>query len=132
MLKNKKFIIGGILITLAIVFLVVLGFKNLTYYYEVNEVLTQGDSLTGKTIRVAGEVAPDIEREVGTLRFTIIDFTNENTTLPVVYQGPVPDTFQVGREIVIEGKYISGGVFDATSIITKCASKYQPEATPKK
>ena len=103
-----------------------------TYYYEVSELLAQEPSLAGKTVRVTGEVAPDVEHEVGKLRFRIIDTASQNTTLPVVYQGPLPDTFQAGRDIVVEGKYTSGGVFEATTIITKCPSKYQPEVTPGK
>jgi cytochrome c-type biogenesis protein CcmE len=128
--ERKKFIIGGALIIIAIVFLMVLGLKSgATYYYEVSELSARGPSLAGKTVRVAGEVAPDVEHEVGTLRFRIIDIASQNTTLPVVYQGPVPDTFQAGRDIVVEGKYAPGGVFEATSIITKCPAKYQPEET---
>ena len=131
MLEKKKFIIGGALIIIAIVFLIVLGLKSgATYYYEVSELLAQEPSLAGKTVRVTGEVAPDVEHEVGKLRFRIIDTASQNTTLTVVYQGPLPDTFKAGRDIVVEGKYTSGGVFEATSIITKCPSKYQPEETP--
>jgi cytochrome c-type biogenesis protein CcmE len=130
---KKKFIIGGALIIIAIVCLIVLGLKNsATYYYEVGELLARGPSLAGKTVRVAGEVAPDIGHEVGTLRFRIIDISSQNATLPVVYQGQVPDAFQAGREIVVEGRYDSSGVFEASSIITKCPSKYQPEETPGK
>ena len=130
MLEKKKSIIGGTLIIIAIVFLIILGLKSgATYYYEVNELLAQGSSLDGRTIRVGGEVAPDVEHEVGKLRFKIIDITSQDTTLPVVYQGLVPDTFKVGRHVVVEGRYTSRGVFEATSIITKCPSKYQPEET---
>ena len=133
MLEKKRFIIGGTLIIIAIVFLIVLGLKSgATYYYEVSELLAQEPSLAGKTVRVTGEVASDVEHEVGKLRFRIIDTASQNTTLPVVYQGPLPDTFQAGRDIVVEGKYTSGGVFEATTIITKCPSKYQPEVTPGK
>ena len=130
MLEKKRFIIGGALIIIAIVFLIVLGLKSgATYYYEVSELLAQEPSLAGKTVRVAGEVAPDVEHEVGKLRFRIIDAASQNTTLSVVYQGPLPDTFKAGRDIVVEGKYTPGGVFEATTIITKCPSKYQPEVT---
>ena len=130
MLEKKKFIIGGTLIIIAIVFLIILGLKSgATYYYEVNELLAQGSSLDGKTVRVGGEVAPDVEHEVGKLRFKIIDIVSQDTTLPVAYQGSVPDTFKVGRHVTVEGRYTPGGVFEATSIITKCPSKYQPEET---
>jgi cytochrome c-type biogenesis protein CcmE len=131
MRKSRRFLIGGILIAAAIAFLVFMGLRSAaTYYYKINEVLAQGSSLAGKTIRVEGEVAPDVVREVGSLHFSLFDPAVQNATLQVVYQGPVPDTFQVGRNIVAEGKYDPGGVFEATSIITKCPSKYQSEKTP--
>ena len=130
MFKQKKFIIGGALIGIALVFLIVLGFKNgCIYYYEVSELIGQEISIDGKTIRVGGEVAPDVEHEVGKLSFRIIDVTDQNTTLPVVYNGSIPDTFKVGRHVIVEGTYTAEGVFKATSIITKCPSKYQPEVT---
>jgi cytochrome c-type biogenesis protein CcmE len=130
MLKKKRYIIGGALIIIAFVFLIVLGFRNgCVYYYEVNELLDQGISIDGKTIRVGGEVAPDIKREVGKLSFRIIDVANQDTTLPVVYHGSIPDTFKVGRHVIVEGIYTTERVFEATSIITKCPSKYQPEET---
>ncbi|MFC1981214.1 cytochrome c maturation protein CcmE [Chloroflexota bacterium] len=130
MLEKKKFIIGGALIMIAVIFLIVLGLKSgATYYYEVNELFVQGSSLDGKTVRVGGEVTPDVEHEVGKLCFKIIDTVSQDTTLPVVYQGSVPDTFKVGRYVIVEGRYNPKGVFEATSIITKCPSKYQPEET---
>ncbi len=130
MLKKKRFVIGGALIIIAFVFLIFLGFRNgCVYYYEVDELIDQGISIDGKTIRVGGEVAPDIEREVGKLSFRIIDVTDQNTTLPVVYNGSIPDTFKVGRHVIVEGTYTSEGIFKAASIITKCPSKYEPEET---
>lgn len=119
------------MILVAIIYLSIMGFKSgATYYYEVNELLSQGASLYGKTVRVGGEVAPDVEREVGKLRFKLIDIVNQNTTLPVVYDGSVPDTFKVGRHVIVEGKCNSSGTFEASSIVTKCPSKYEPEETP--
>ena len=130
MLEKNKFIIGSTLIIIAIVFLVIMGLKSgATYYYEVNELLAQGSSLDGKTVRVGGEVAPDVEHEVGKLRFKILHIVSQGTTLPVVHQGSVPDTFKVGRHVIVEGRYTPEGVFETTSILTKCPSKYQPEET---
>jgi cytochrome c-type biogenesis protein CcmE len=80
-------------------------------------------------VRVNGQVAPgSVEQEAqGTiLRFTIVDVEGEES-LPVVYQGVVPDTFKVGNEIVIEGHLNSDGIFQANTILTKCPSRYVPE-----
>ncbi len=78
-------------------------------------------------MRVNGQVASgSVQQEAGgrTLRFDIID---GKESLPVVYQGVVPDTFKVSNEVVIEGYLDSASVFQANTILTKCPSKYVPE-----
>ena len=130
MIRKKRFLIGGIIICLAIVFLGYMAFMSgITYYYEVGELLEQGSSITGQTVRVSGIVAPDIEQEdVGlTLRFTITDNTGTDASLPIVYQGVVPDNFGVDKQVVVEGQYTDDGIFEAQAILTKCSSKYVPE-----
>ena len=130
MLKKKKFLIGGIIIFLALAYLGYTGFMSgATYYYEVGELLAQGNSIYGETVRVNGQVAPgSLEQESagGILRFTIIDVDGEES-LPVVYQGVVPDTFKVGNEVVVEGHLNSAGIFQAHTLMSKCPSKYVPE-----
>lgn len=120
----------GVIAFVAVAFLGYRGFGSaLTYYYEVGELKAQGSPVYEKSLRVGGEVAPGIDREVdGSLRFTIIDIRDGSTTLPVVYRGTaVPDTFAEGRHVIVEGKYTSAGVFEASSILTQCPSKYIPE-----
>ncbi len=127
MLKKKRFLIGGLIIGLAVIFLGYMGFMSgAAYYYEVGELLDQGSSIYSQAVRVNGEVTPGVEQEGLTLRFTIIDTTGIDASLPVVYHGPVPDTFEVGSEVVVEGQYTPDGIFEATAIQTKCASRYLP------
>ena len=130
MLKRKKFLIGGIIVFLAIAYLGYTGFMGAaTYYFEVDELLAQGNSIYGETVRVNGQVAPgSLEQESAgsILKFTIIDIEGEES-LPVVYQGVVPDTFQVGGEVVAEGQLNSDGIFQASTLMPKCPSKYVPE-----
>lgn len=128
MLKNKKFIIGGIIILIAAVVLGYVGFMVMgkNYYVNVGEFLNQETTLAGQTVRVSGIVQPDAAKVGLTWNFTLKD-ASSNATLAVTYSGVVPDTFKVGQQIVVEGKYDSAkGVFEGTSIIVKCASKYQP------
>ncbi|GAJ19214.1 unnamed protein product, partial [marine sediment metagenome] len=78
-------------------------------------------------VRVSGKVAPDVKKSGLEIQFTIIDNTGRDASLPAVYYGAVPDTFKVGNQVVIEGKYTAGGLFEAESIVTKCGSKYVPQ-----
>jgi cytochrome c-type biogenesis protein CcmE len=129
---NRKILIAVIIGLVAVAFLGYTGFtSSLTYYYEIHEMKGQASSLYYRTIRVSGELAPGVETAVGgPLSFTLRDIEDKDLFLPVIYQGTtIPDTFTEGRHIIVEGKYTSSGVFEASSIITKCSSKYIPEYT---
>jgi len=127
LLKRKRVIFAGAIVLLAMGFLIYMGLSQFaTYYFTVSEFLAEGESISGKQVRVAGQVVPDSvkqDTENFTLSFTI---TDGETTLPVVYQGVVPDTFKAGTDIVVEGKSDQQGVFHASKLITKCPSKYEP------
>lgn len=128
MLRNKKFLISGLLILAAVSYLAYTGFESSAiYYYTVSELTEQGESVRNTNIRVNGQVDIDSVEHNPTgnsaLKFTIIE---GGESLPVIYRGIVPDTFVAGREIVIEGHLDSGGVFQADTILTKCPSKYEP------
>ena len=130
MLKRKKFLIGGIIVALAVGYLSYAAFTNsATYYYTVSELTEQGSSIYGENVRVNGQVIPgSIEQESAglTLRFSIADVEREGS-LPVVYQGVVPDTFKAGSDIVIEGQLSSDGIFKAHTLMPKCPSRYEPQ-----
>jgi len=126
-LQKKKFLIGGIIIFLAIGYLAYTGFQSsATYYYTINELLAQKNTLQSSNVRVTGQVAGDsIQTETATLtmKFTIV---NGPASLPVIYKGAVPDTFKAGIDVVVEGRLESDGVFRASNILTFCPSKYEP------
>ncbi len=125
MLRKKKFLIGGIIVFLAIGYLSYTGFVGgATYYYTVGELMEQGSSIYDENVRVNGDVAPGSVRQEAaghTLSFTI---TDAEESLPVVYQGVVPDSFKVGNEVVVEGYLDSSGIFQAHTLMPKCPSKY--------
>ncbi len=130
MLRKRKFLIGGLIVFLAIGYLGFMGFTaSATYYYTVSELMEQGSSAYGGNVRVNGEVAPgSVEQKSGSfvLKFTIVDVEGEES-LPVVYQGVVPDTFKVGNAVVVEGQINPDGVFQAHTLMPKCPSRYLPE-----
>jgi len=127
---KKKFIIGGLVLFLAIGYLGFTGFRSsASYYYTVSEFLAQGTAVNGQTVRVNGQVVPgSVEQKTDdlSLKFTI---AKDGQSLPVVYRGVVPDSFQPGGDIVIEGSLDAGGVFQAKILMPKCPSKYEPKGT---
>jgi cytochrome c-type biogenesis protein CcmE len=78
------------------------------------------------TVSLGGKVVGPVARNGRTIRFTLRDRDGTHS-VPVVYTGSVPDLFQPGREIGIEGK-LNKGVFhgDTDTLVTKCPSKYTP------
>jgi cytochrome c-type biogenesis protein CcmE len=77
----------------------------------------------------ANVVNGTIQRDVATqtIRFEVTDGT---TTWPVVYRGLAPDTFTDDVEVVVEGRLDEANVFQATTLLAKCGSRYEtvPEA----
>jgi cytochrome c-type biogenesis protein CcmE len=50
---------------------------------------------------------------------------DDTESVPVAYKGILPDMFAEGREVVVEGRYVDGGL-TARQIMTSCPSKYEP------
>jgi len=127
LLKRKRVIFAVIVVALALGILVYMGMSQFTtYYLTVSEFQGKIDSFNGKQVRVTGQVVPEsVKWDTGnvTLNFTISD---GNASLPVVYKGVVPDTFNTGNDVVVEGKYDPQGMLLASKLITKCPSKYEP------
>lgn len=125
---SRKFIIGGLIIFIALAFLGYRAFKeSVPYYYTVSELSTQGDSVCNQLVRVNGVVAPGtVEPGADTLTIEF-KLTDGSQSLPVIYHGVVSPTFKEGAEVVIEGRYNPDAVFEASSILTRCPAKYVPE-----
>jgi len=98
-----------------------------SYYVTIKELNTMGDSAYSKRLRVAGNVAPGSIKRQGThLEFQLEE---EGRMIPVVYSGTEapPDTFKDNAQALAEGKYGKDGVFHASNLQAKCASKYAPK-----
>ncbi|OGO30775.1 MAG: hypothetical protein A2Z29_03735 [Chloroflexi bacterium RBG_16_56_11] len=131
MLKKKKFIIGGVVLALAVAYLGYTGLSNAaTYYYEVGELLAKGSAAYGENVKINGQVVTgSLQREEAgrLLAFTMVD-TSGNVSLPVVFRGVAPDTFKEGALLVAEGQLLTDGIFQANTLLPKCPSKYEPES----
>ncbi len=97
-----------------------------SYYYTVDD-FTADDSPAVKnhSIKIAGRVKQgSIVRDLQkvSLNFTL---TGSKTELPVQYKGTAPDNFAEDREVVVEGRLDTTGMFQAVMLMTKCESKYK-------
>ncbi len=53
--------------------------------------------------------------------------TDGKNSIPVHYQGIVPDLFREGQGVVAEGKLEPGGMFDADTVLAKHDERYMPK-----
>lgn len=128
-MKRKKIIVGVLVACLALGYLGYLGYtlleSSLDYYSTVSELKKGGEWIYDQGVRVNGEVVTDsIEYDPQNLILTFT-ITDGQETLPVTYQGSVPDPFWNQTNVVLEGKIVSTGIFQASSISTKCPSDYK-------
>jgi cytochrome c-type biogenesis protein CcmE len=96
-----------------------------TYYKTIAELNQMGNSALGKRLRVAGDVEPGSIVQNG--REIAFVLAQDNLRLKVVYDGvdPLPDTFRDRAQALADGKMGEDGIFRATKIQAKCASKYE-------
>lgn len=98
---------------------------NLLYFYDPSQVAA-GEAPTGRTFRIGGMVTEgSLERTEGTLaiRFVVTDFQH---SIPVHYEGLLPDLFREGQGVIAHGKLQPSGVFVADEILAKHDEKYMP------
>ena len=124
--KKTKFIVGGAVIVLAIIYLIYTGIQSTSaYFLTVDELKTEQIAMIGQNVRVSGmvdEETIDFNNKELLLKFEIFSETGER--LPVVFNGPKPDQMRAGAEAILEGKY-DGSEFTAQTLLLKCPSRYE-------
>lgn len=131
--ETSKFLkFGGAtaLIVLSLAYLAYTGVReSKSYYVTIKELRDMGDGAYSKRLRVAGNVKPGTIKRSGTnVQFVLAE---NDKLLPVIYSStePPPDTFKDNSQALAEGSFGRDGVFHATQLQAKCASKYAPKQT---
>lgn len=121
-----QFLVGLVALILGVSYLAYTGFaQSATYYLTVSELKASSSSLDGKSVRVSGNVlAGSIQWEPVSLSLKF-DMTEGGQTLPVIYQGTLPNSFSDGVNVIARGQYQADGTLQAVEILTKCPSKYE-------
>jgi cytochrome c-type biogenesis protein CcmE len=122
-----KIIVASLIILGTVAYLAFTGVRdNKSYYVTISELQGMGDKVYVRHLRVAGNVAPgSVERSGTNATFTLLE---QGHTLRVAYRGtePPPDTFKDDAQALAIGTFGRDGVFHATQLQAKCASKYAP------
>ena len=79
-----------------------------------------------KSARLFGVAGGDIVKPQNGLgaSFTLVDLEHPEQGIRVHYRGVLPDTFEKGAEVIVEGR-MEGKDFTAKTLMTKCPSKYE-------
>ena len=152
---RAKFLIGGLLIVAAVIFLIVSSLQSSTQYFlTVKELHAKGSSVAGREIRISGAVIGDsiqYDSKTLTLQFTIAHTPGDQKEvdragglaavlhqavtdptapqLKVQYTGVKPDLLRNEAQAIMTGKMGEDGVFYAEELLLKCPTKYE-DAVP--
>ena len=134
-MKNGRFMVGLVGVAAVVTYLIWTGVSETMVYYvtpvELLERVEADPSFHDVGVKVGGMVVPgSYQRVEGELlhTFTVRDLVDESITFQVEYRDALPDTFTDQIEVVMDGKLGADGVFQATTLLTKCGSRY--ESTP--
>jgi cytochrome c-type biogenesis protein CcmE len=116
-------IIGGVA---AATVLAMLAFQdNLLYFYNPTQVVA-GEAPSGRTFRIGGMVTQgSLQKTEGTLkiRFMVTDYKE---SIPVNYEGLLPDLFREGQGVIAHGRLADNGEFVADEVLAKHDENYMP------
>ena len=123
--RHKRLAIaGGALVALGAAAALVLNAfnSNLVFFYSPTQIAAH-EAPTGRTFRLGGLVqAGTVARDGVKVRFLVTDTAK---TIPVVYQGILPDLFKEGKGVVAQGQ-LHDGVFEAQEVLAKHDENYMP------
>ena len=97
--------------------------ENLTFFFSPSQVVS-GEAPVARNFRIGGLVEDGtLKRDGLQVRFTVTDTA---ASIPVVYNGILPDLFKEGRGCVAQGKMDANGVFHAEQVLAKHDENYMP------
>jgi cytochrome c-type biogenesis protein CcmE len=152
---RSKFILGGLFILAAVVYLIFSSTQqSAEYFMTVDEIHAKGNSVVDKNLRLSGAVIGDsiqYDPQTLTLTFDVAHVPGDNAEIEaqgglaevlraavadptrqrikVVYVGPKPDLLRGEAQAIMTGHLGADGIFYADELLLKCPTKYE-EAVP--
>jgi cytochrome c-type biogenesis protein CcmE len=154
-MRINKFMIGGLFILGAVVFLIWTSTAaSSEYFLTIDELKAKGPDIVDKNLRVSGAVIGDTiqyDPQTLTLMFEAAHVSGDNADLEtegglakalhlavtdptrsrvkVIYVGPRPDLLRHEAQAIVTGHLGADGVFYADELLLKCPTRYE-EAVP--
>ena len=124
-----SFLLAGLVILAAVGYLIYANTSaNAAYDMTVTQ-LTQCTGCVEQAVRVEGTVQKGSVQRNDAIQQLSFMISDGHASIAVAYTGVVPDIFNGGIQVVVEGHYNGHGAFQAQTLLTKCPSKFTA-ATP--
>ena len=96
--------------------------SNLVFFYSPSQIASK-EAPTGRTFRLGGLVeAGSVKRDGVSVSFVVTDTAR---SVPVRYNGILPDLFKEGKGVVAQGQ-LKDGTFEAREVLAKHDENYMP------
>jgi len=148
-----KFIIGGLIILAAVLYLVITSTQSAAQYFlTIQELKERGTAVVGQNVRVSGAVVPesiqydaqklelrftvanvpadqkDIDAQGGLAKVLFVAVNDPNAArMDVIYNGVKPDLMKGEAQAIMDGHIDESGVFHADTLLMKCPTRYEGE-----
>ncbi|WP_341888031.1 cytochrome c maturation protein CcmE [Variovorax sp. YR752] len=123
--RHKRLAIaGGVVVSVAAIAALVLNAfqSNLVFFYSPTQIDAK-EAPSNRTFRVGGLVQEgSVKRDGVKVNFVVTDTAK---TVPVIYEGILPDLFKEGKGVVAQGQ-LKDGVFVAREVLAKHDENYMP------
>jgi cytochrome c-type biogenesis protein CcmE len=153
-LRNKgRFLVAGLLILAAVVYLIVTSTGSAArYFLTVEELETMGDEALKRNVTVSGAVLGDTIEYDGSrprVTFTIVQVPGDpeavkragglaaalytavnnpdRSRLEVIYEDVKPDLLQHKAQAIVRGQLREDGRFYADEVLLKCPARYDEQ-----
>ena len=151
--QRSKFLLGGVLIVVAILYLIASTTQSTSkYFYSVDELKSKGTTAIGDNVRISGAVLGQsitYNADLLELRFTVAHVPGDQdevdaqgglaavlhkavsepnaSRLDVIHNGPMPDLMRNEAQAIMDGHLNEDGTFVADTLLLKCPTKYDDE-----
>ena len=123
--RHKRLLIVGLVLAVigAAAALILNAFQsNLVFFFSPSQIASK-EAPIGRTFRLGGlVVAGSVKRDGVAVNFEVTDTAK---SVPVHFEGILPDLFKEGKGVVAQGK-LQDGVFVAKDVLAKHDENYMP------
>ena len=130
--NRTRLIVLLLVVGVALGYMVYAAFPgNALFFMTVSEFMNKDEAQDGRIVRVAGKLVDNSFLREGNSTLTSFQLIDKDGTAPAhhlsaTYNGVLPDLFfNPHSEIILQGSFSPGQVFQADTILVKCPSKYR-------